>query len=78
MKINKKTFLYEDFSQKEAMEMLRFVRALEDGILSQPFPDFVEFWFQEFSYKEDQKYLALASYLPQQILASIIQNSAES
>lgn len=74
MKINRDTLLYEDFSQQESLDMLRFVRNLEDGNLSQPFSEFIELWFKEFAYEEDQKYLVLASTLPERILLSIIQN----
>jgi hypothetical protein len=78
LKVNKKTFLFEDFSKQEADEMLYFARNLIIGEhLPKILPSFVTLWMEEFNYGEDQKYLVLASALPQRILLSLIENSKQ-
>lgn len=67
--------LFEGMSKDEKKEMLRFARNLIfGGKVPHPLPDFVEQWFEEFGYNQDQRLLVLATALPQRILLSLIED----
>ncbi len=73
MKINKQTQLWEDLVPTEIVSMRSWVEdALFRGKIAYPTPAWLEMWYQELGYNDNQQLCLQSNGVPQRILMSIV------
>jgi len=73
MRINKKTLLWEDLTVEEAATMRHWAEdVILVGKLAYPNPPWLDFWYKELGYNDDNRLLMQSTVVPVRVLLSVL------